>query len=59
MLEVREKRRSKAMFITIRTNRFIEQKHGKMLLILFMKEKVVAVKDVAALYLEGKRIGIM
>ncbi|BDV10854.1 hypothetical protein JARBHU0796_15360 [Enterococcus faecalis] len=47
------------MFITIRTNRFIEQKHGKMLLILFMKEKVAAVKDVAALYSEGKRIGIM
>ncbi|MCS5459229.1 hypothetical protein NWO28_11400 [Enterococcus faecalis] len=53
------KRKSQSMFIIMITNHFIEQKNGKMSLTLSMKEKVVAVKDVAVLYLEGKRIGIM
>lgn len=53
------KRKSKSMLIIMTTNHFIEQKHGKMSLTLSMKEKVVAVKDVAVLYLEGKHIGIM
>lgn len=53
------KRKSQSMFIIMTTNHFIEQKNGKMSLTLSMKEKVVAVKDVAVLYLEGKHIGIM
>lgn len=43
----------------MRTSHSIEHKHGVMFLILFMKEKVDAVKGVVALYLEGKRIDIM
>ena len=42
-----QEKKSQSMFIIMTTNHFIEQKNGKMSLTLSMKEKVVAVKDVA------------
>lgn len=43
--------------IITRTNHSIEQALGKKLPILYIKEKTVAVRDVANLYLDAKPIG--